>query len=39
MAFLSNAEEAVLLGDPIWQDRYARAIARGITDYFKDEGG
>ena len=34
MAFISNDEEAVLLADAVWQDRYARAIARGVTDYF-----
>ena len=33
MAFISNDEEAVLLSDAAWQDRYARAIARGVTDY------
>ena len=34
MAFISNEEEAILLVDTAWQDRYARAIARGVTDYF-----
>ena len=34
MAFISNEEEAALLSDAEWQDRYARAIARGVTDYF-----
>ena len=34
MAFISNDAEAVLLEDAAWQDRYARAIARGVTDYF-----
>ena len=38
MAFISNDEEAALLADPIWQDRYARAIARGITDYVAETG-
>lgn len=33
MAFISNEEEATLLEDTAWQDRYARAIARGVTDY------
>ena len=33
MAFISNDEEAALLADTVWQDRYARAIARGVTDY------
>jgi len=32
-AFLSNEEETALLANSTWQDRYARAIARGITDY------
>lgn len=35
MAFISNDEEAALLADTTWQDRYARAIARGVTDYFQ----
>ena len=34
MAFISNDAEAALLLDAAWQDRYARAIARGVTDYF-----
>ena len=34
MAFISNDAEAALLVDAAWQDRYARAIARGVTDYF-----
>ena len=33
MAFISNDEEAALLSDAARQDRYARAIAKGITDY------
>lgn len=33
MAFISNAEEAALLADAEWQRRYAKAIARGVTDY------
>ena len=33
MAFISSDEEAVLLSDAAWQERYARAIGRGITDY------
>ena len=33
MAFISNDEEAALLSDVAWQTRYARAIAKGITDY------
>ena len=33
MAFISNDEEAAFLSDAVWQQRYARAIARGITDY------
>ena len=32
MAFISNDEEAALLSDVAWQTRYARAIARGVTD-------
>ena len=34
MAFVSNDAEAALLANAAWQDRYARAIARGVTDYF-----
>ena len=34
MAFISNDAEAALLADAAWQDRYARAIARGVTDDF-----
>ena len=33
MAFISNDEEAALLSDSAWQERYARAITRGVTDY------
>jgi len=33
MAFISNDEEAAMLENLTWQDRYAKAIARGITDY------
>lgn len=33
MAFISNDEEAALLANPTWQDRMAKAVARGITDY------
>jgi len=32
-AFISNAEDERLLADPEMQDNFARAIARGITDY------
>ena len=39
MAFISNDEEAALLADGAWQDRYARAIARGVTDYNSFYGG
>ena len=39
MAFISNDEEAALLVDAKWQDRYARAIARGVTDYFLEQEG
>lgn len=37
MAFISNDEEAALLADSAWQDRYAKAIARGVTDYAQGE--
>jgi len=32
-AFISNAEDEALLANPEMQDQFARAIARGITDY------
>jgi N-acetylmuramoyl-L-alanine amidase len=34
LGFLSNTEDAAKLGDPHWQDEFARAVARGLTDYF-----
>jgi N-acetylmuramoyl-L-alanine amidase len=34
LAFISNTEDAAKLADAKWQDEFARAIARGITDYF-----
>ncbi|MDF2571668.1 MAG: cell wall hydrolase/autolysin [Sporomusa sp.] len=34
MAFISNTQEAKKLADPVWLNEMARAIARGITDYF-----
>jgi N-acetylmuramoyl-L-alanine amidase len=34
LAFISNADDAAKLGDSEWQDKFARAVARGITDYF-----
>lgn len=33
LAFIDQADDGKKLGDPIWQDNFARAIARGITDY------
>lgn len=39
MAFISNAEEASLLADVEWQERYARAIARGVNNYFSSLEG
>lgn len=33
--FISNDAEATLMANSTWRDLYARAIARGITDYFK----
>ena len=33
MAFISSDEEAALLSDAAWQERYAGAIARGVADY------
>lgn len=34
MAFIDNASDVKLLSDPKMQDEFARAIARGVTDYF-----
>jgi N-acetylmuramoyl-L-alanine amidase len=34
LAFISNTEDAAKLADAKWQDEFARAVARGITDYF-----
>jgi N-acetylmuramoyl-L-alanine amidase len=34
LAFISNQEDAAKLGDVGWQDQFARAVARGISDYF-----
>jgi N-acetylmuramoyl-L-alanine amidase len=36
-AFISNADDEKLLADSATQDQFARAIARGITDYFNEE--
>lgn len=33
-AFISNEDDESLLADPAKQDTFARAIARGISDYF-----
>lgn len=33
LAFIDQADDSKKLGDPVWQDNFARAIARGITDY------
>ena len=34
MAFISNLDDEMLLGDENMRDQFAAAIARGITDYF-----
>lgn len=33
-AFISNDGDEKLLADEHWQDEFARAIARGVTDFF-----
>jgi len=33
IAFISNPDDASKLGDAQWQDKFARAIASGVTDY------
>lgn len=37
-AFISNPEDEMLLADPQKRDEFARAIARGVTDYFAGVG-
>lgn len=37
LAFISNQEDAKMLATDLGQDFFARAVARGITDYFKDK--
>lgn len=39
IAFISNAEEASPLADVAWQESYARAIARGVNNYFSSLEG
>ena len=34
LGFLSNCYDERVLLDPKWQDEFARAVARGVTDYF-----
>lgn len=34
LAFISNPGDAAKLADLRWQDDFARAVARGVTDYF-----
>ncbi len=34
LAFISNADDAAKLGNADWQNQFARAVSRGITDYF-----
>ncbi|HMM20647.1 MAG TPA: N-acetylmuramoyl-L-alanine amidase [Selenomonadales bacterium] len=38
LGFISNPDDAVKLGDPRWRDEFARALARGVTDYFAGVG-
>ncbi|WP_425058354.1 N-acetylmuramoyl-L-alanine amidase LytC [Sporomusa carbonis] len=38
LAFISNPDDECMLADPAAQDEFARAIARGITDYFAKGG-
>jgi N-acetylmuramoyl-L-alanine amidase len=39
LAFISSDSEAALLSDDAWQDKMAKAIARGVTDYLQKSGG
>lgn len=34
LAFISNADDEAKLGNSDWQEQFACAVARGITDYF-----
>jgi N-acetylmuramoyl-L-alanine amidase len=36
-AFISNDGDEKLLADDYWRDEFAKAIARGITDYFSQQ--
>jgi len=33
LAFIDQVDDSTKLGDPEWQDKFAAAITRGITDY------
>jgi len=33
LAFIDEEKDSAKLNDPVWQDKFAASIARGITDY------
>lgn len=33
LAFIDGPDDSVKLEDPVWQDKFSAAIARGLTDY------
>jgi len=33
LAFIDNPKDSAKLADPVWQDKFGAAIARGISDY------
>jgi len=39
LAFISNRDDAAKLASPVMQDEIARALARGVTDYYYYNGG
>lgn len=34
LAFIDNPADSIKLGDPNWQQQFAHAVSRGVTDYF-----
>ena len=38
LAFISNRDDAAKLASPVMQDEIARALARGVTDYYYNGG-
>jgi N-acetylmuramoyl-L-alanine amidase len=36
-SFITNKQEEKLLGEPVFQEKMARALAKGINSYFINE--